>query len=79
MAGALYDLVDGNNKSFDLVGLPLDLMVNVLHSPPLETSFPVFWNNWIKFGNGYETELDSIFFLNTVGKKIFLPLILESR
>lgn len=79
VAGALYDLVDGNNESFDLVGLPLDLLVNILHSPPLETSFPVFWNNWIKAGNGYEMELDSIFFLNTVGKKIFLPLILEIR
>jgi len=79
VASALYDLVDGNNESFDLVGLPLDLIVNILHAPPLETNFAAFWKNWIQAGNGYEMELESVFFLNTVGKKMFLPLILESK
>lgn len=76
IAGALFDLTDGNNEEFDLTGLPLSMTVNVIYSPPLEESFPEFWNNWITAGYGYEHELNSIFFLNTVGIKIYIPLVI---
>lgn len=62
IAGALYDLTDGNNESFDPVGLPLEFVADVVIPFPLEKNFAEFWNGWLTLDNGYENELNSIFF-----------------
>ncbi len=76
VAGALYDLVDDHDETLDVTGLPICLITDVILPAPLEQSFPEFWENWIDSGTGFESELDSVFFLNTVGSCVYLPVIL---
>lgn len=77
VAGALYDLTDGENEDFDHTYLPLHNIAKTLYMLPAEKSFSDFWNAWINLGNGSYIELESTFFLNTLGKKIFLPIIMK--
>ena len=72
----LYDLVDDHDETLDVTGLPICLITDVILPAPLEQSFPEFWENWIDSGTGFESELDSVFFLNTVGSCVYLPVIL---
>ena len=79
VAGALYDLVDSSNEMFDLTSLQLSNIVDVLYSPLPLGNFRDFWDNWLALGNGNEGELMSTFYLNTVGKKLYIPMMFSGE
>lgn len=75
VAAALYDLVDMENEDFDKTNFSLYRIARTLYFLPAEKSFDDFWNTWIDLGNGFYREVDSTFFLNTLGRKNYLPFI----
>jgi len=75
VAGALYDLTDGENEELDRTHFSLYKLAKTLYLLPAERTFSDFWVTWINLGNGFDREIDSTFFLNTLGRKIFIPLI----
>ena len=79
VAGALFDLVDGTNELFDLTSVQLGYIVDVLNSPLPLGNFRDFWDNWLTLGNGNEGELMSTFYLNTVGKKLYIPMMFSGE
>lgn len=63
------------NEDFDKTNFSLYRIARTLYFLPAEKSFDDFWNTWIDLGNGFYREVDSTFFLNTLGRKNYLPFI----